>query len=67
MLRTFRKGGIHPPDNKLTAGSAIKRLPVPGVVYVPIAQHIGIPSEIIVETKEKVKVGQVIARSGGLV
>ncbi len=67
MLRTFRKGGIHPPDNKLTAGSAIKRLPVPGVVYVPIAQHIGIPSEIIVETKEKVKVGQVIARSGGFV
>lgn len=67
MLRTFRKGGIHPPDNKLTAGSAIKRLPVPGVVYVPIAQHIGIPSEIIVETKEKVAVGQVIARSGGFV
>ncbi len=67
MLRTFRKGGIHPPDNKLTAGTAIKRLPVPGVVYVPIAQHIGIPSEIIVETKEKVTVGQVIARSGGFV
>jgi len=67
MLRTFRKGGIHPPDNKLTAGSAIKRLPVPHVVYVPIAQHIGIPSEIIVETKEKVTVGQVIARSGGFV
>ncbi len=67
MLRTFRKGGIHPPDNKLTAGSAIKKLPVPNVVYVPIAQHIGIPSEIIVETKEKISVGQVIARSGGFV
>ncbi|MDZ7614328.1 MAG: hypothetical protein U5K51_11970 [Flavobacteriaceae bacterium] len=67
MLKTFRKGGIHPPDNKITARSAIKKLPVPNVVYVPIAQHIGIPSEIIVETKEKVYVGQVIARSGGFV
>jgi electron transport complex protein RnfC len=67
MLKTFRKGGIHPPDNKITAGSAIKKMPVPNVVYVPIAQHIGIPSEIIVETKEKVSVGQVIARSGGFV
>lgn len=67
MLKTFRKGGIHPPDNKITARSAIKKLPVPNVVYVPIAQHIGIPSEIIVETKEKVTIGQVIARSGGFV
>lgn len=67
MLKTFRKGGIHPPDNKITARSAIKKMPVPNVVYVPIAQHIGIPSEIIVETKEKVSVGQVIARSGGFV
>jgi len=67
MLKTFPKGGIHPADNKLTAGVAIKRAAVPKVVYVPIAQHIGIPSEIIVERKDKVQIGQVIARSGGYV
>ncbi len=42
-------------------------MPVPKTVYVPIAQHIGIPSEIIVDRKDKVEIGQVIAKSGGFV
>ena len=67
MLRTFPKGGIHPPENKLTSSKSIKRLPVPKVVYVPIAQHIGIPAEIVVDRKDKVEIGQVIAKSGGFV
>ena len=67
MLRTFPKGGIHPPENKLTSSKPIKRPPVPKVVYVPISQHIGVPAEIIVERKDKVEIGQVIARSGGFV
>ncbi len=67
MLKTFPKGGIHPPENKLTSSKPIQRLPVPKVVYVPIAQHIGIPAEIIVDRKDKVEIGQVIAKSGGFV
>lgn len=67
MLKTFPKGGIHPQENKITAKNEIKRMAVPKVVYVPVAQHIGIPAEIIVERKEKVKMGQVIAKSGGYV
>ncbi|MEO1009759.1 MAG: electron transport complex subunit RsxC [Bacteroidota bacterium] len=67
MLKTFPKGGIHPAENKLTSSREIKRLPVPKVVYVPIAQHIGIPAEIIVDRKDKVEIGQVIAKSGGYV
>ena len=67
MLKTFPKGGIHPPENKLTSSKPIKRLPVPKTVYVPISQHIGIPAEIIVERKDKVEIGQVIAKSGGYV
>ena len=67
MLKTFPKGGIHPPENKITSSKAIKRMPVPKTVYVPIAQHIGIPSEIIVDRKDKVEIGQVIAKSGGFV
>ena len=67
MLKTFPKGGIHPEENKITSSKAIKRMSLPTVVYVPIAQHIGIPSEIIVETKQKVTIGQVIAKSGGFV
>ncbi len=67
MLKTFPKGGIHPHENKLTSSNAIKKLPIPKVVYVPISQHIGIPSTIVVERKEKVEIGQVIAKSGGYV
>ena len=67
MLKTFPKGGIHPAENKITSFKAIKRMPVPKVVYVPIAQHIGIPSEIVVGRKDKVVIGQVIAKSSGFV
>ena len=67
MLKTFPKGGIHPRDNKLTSSKTIKKLPTPKVVYVPVSQHIGIPSTIVVERKEKVEIGQVIAKSGGYV
>lgn len=67
MLKTFPKGGIHPPENKLTSSIPIKRLPTPKVVYVPISQHIGIPAEIVVDRKDKVEIGQVIAKSGGFV
>jgi len=67
MLKTFPKGGVHPEENKITSSKAIKRMSVPKVVYVPIAQHLGIPSQIIVDKKDKVEIGQVIAKSGGFV
>ena len=54
MHKTFPRGGIHPPENKLTSSKSIKRLPVPKVVNVPISQHIGIPAEIVVKVKDKV-------------
>ncbi|UMB52460.1 electron transport complex subunit RsxC [Lutibacter sp. A64] len=67
MIRTFSKGGIHPPENKITSSIGIKRMTLPKVVTVPIAQHIGIPAEIVVDRKDKVEIGQVIAKSGGFV
>ena len=67
MLKTFPKGGVHPPENKLSAGAAIKALPLPKMVTIPIAQHIGAPSTAKVKKGEKVKVGQVIAQSSGFV
>lgn len=67
MLKTFQMGGIHPPEHKLTADKPIQRLATPNYVYVPIAQHIGIPSEICVAVKDTVVIGQVIAKSGGFI
>jgi electron transport complex protein RnfC len=67
MVKTFPKGGIHPMDNKLSANSPIEKLPLPKAVYLTISQHIGAPAEVVVERKEKVKVGQVIATAKGYV
>ncbi len=67
MLKTFRIGGIHPHDNKLSAGSAIGILPLPSEVKIPVAQHIGAPAQPIVAAGDKVKVGQLIAQSSGFV
>ena len=41
MLRTFRIGGIHPPENKLSAGKKITALAAPKQVIIPLSQHIG--------------------------
>ena len=67
MLKTFRIGGIHPADNKLSAGSAIQTLPLPSEVKIPVSQHIGAPAQPIVAVGDQVKVGQLIAQAGGFV
>ncbi len=66
-LRTFEIGGVHPDDNKLSANEPIQDLPLPKTVTIPISQHIGVPAKPIVDKKDKVKVGQVIAKSEGFV
>ena len=67
MLKTFTKGGIHPPENKFSAGNKIKVLPPPGIATIPIAQHIGVPAAPMVKKGEDVKAGQVIAKAEGFV
>ena len=67
MLKTFPIGGIHPPENKLTAGKAIVQLPVPPGVVIPVSQHIGAPATVVVAKDDRVKAGQVIATSKGFV
>jgi electron transport complex protein RnfC len=67
VLKTFPVGGIHPPENKLTADKPILRLPIPAGVSIPVSQHIGAPASIIVNKGDYVKVGQVIAASKGFV
>ena len=67
MFKTFRPGGIHPSENKLTAGSQIRKLPVPGQVSIPLNQHIGASPKILVEKGDMVKVGQLIAEGEGFI
>jgi electron transport complex protein RnfC len=67
MAETFTLGGIHPAENKITAGKQIVDLPVPPVVTLPVIQHIGTPAKIIVKKGEKVKTGQLIASGEGFI
>jgi len=67
MLKTFPKGGLHVPDHKLSEKVSIQPLELPKVVNIPIAQHIGAPAKVIVEPKDKIKTGQVIAQAAGFI
>lgn len=66
-IRTFRIGGIHPAECKLTAEVATKAAPLPKQAVFPLSQHIGAPAKPVVKKGDKVKVGTVIAEAGGFV
>ncbi|MFP4060968.1 MAG: electron transport complex subunit RsxC, partial [Bacteroidales bacterium] len=67
MLKTFPRGGVHPAENKMSAGKPIEILPLPDNVIIPVAQHLGVPSKPLVKRGDKVLTGQVIAQSEGFV
>lgn len=67
MLKTFKIGGVHPAENKLSAQKAIEMLALPKTVFIPVGQHIGSPAEPVVQKGDRVKVGQLIAKSSGFV
>ncbi len=64
---TFSMGGIHPNDAKFSKGCAIEVLPIPPVVYVSMAQHLGAPAVPCVAAGDKVKVGTVIGEPAGFI
>ncbi len=64
---TFSIGGVHPHDSKISANCAIEALPLPGTVYISMAQHLGAPANPIVKVGDKVKAGQVIAEPAGFI
>ncbi|MCK9255185.1 MAG: electron transport complex subunit RsxC [Bacteroidales bacterium] len=67
MLKTFPLGGVHPKENKFSAGKKIENIDLPKIVNIPISQHIGSPAQAIVAKGDSVKVGQLIAKSTGFV
>ncbi len=67
MLKTFRIGGIHPPENKLTADQPIEKAPLPQQAVILLSQHIGTPAQPIVSKGDRVKAGTLIAKASGFV
>ena len=65
--RTFRIGGIHPEENKLTHEVETKVAPLPKQAIFPLSQHIGAPAKPVVQKGDKVRVGTLIAEAGGFV
>ena len=65
--KTFRIGGVHPEENKLTHEVPTQVAPLPQQAVFPLSQHIGAPAKPIVQKGDKVKVGTMIAEAGGFV
>ncbi len=65
--KTF-KNGIHPPECKDdTKELPIRQFQFPPVLVIPMAQHIGAPSRIVVREGQEVHRGQLLAEADGYV
>ena len=62
-MKTFRMGGVHPEENKISTNAVIEQMPLPKQVAVLMNQHLGAPATPIVAKGDKVKVGQLIAEA----
>ena len=66
-VKTFKIGGVHPAENKLTNDAVTQAAAVPVQATFPLSQHIGAPAKPVVAKGDKVKVGTLIAEAGGFV
>lgn len=66
-MKSFRLGGIHPHDNKLSKDKAIEPFPLVDSVVIPLNQHIGSPSQATVAKGDRVLVGDLIGAASGFV
>ena len=66
-IKTFRIGGIHPDENKLSNDAVTQPAPLPEQAVFPVGQHIGAPAKPVVKKGDKVKVGTLIAEAGGFI
>ena len=66
-VKTFRIGGVHPEENKLTHEVPTQVAALPKQAIFPLSQHIGAPAKPVVAKGDKVKVGTLLAEAGGFV
>jgi len=56
-MKTFPMGGVHPPENKISAGEAVQELERPARVQIHLGQHLGAPAVPVVQKGDRVRVG----------
>ena len=66
-MKTFHIGGVHPAENKLSAGSPIREAALPKQAVFSMFQHSGAPAKPVVQKGDVVKVGTLLAEAGGFV
>ena len=66
-MKTFKIGGVHPAENKLSAASPIREASLPKQAVFSMFQHIGAPAKPVVQKGDEVKVGTLLAEAGGFV
>ena len=66
-MKTFKIGGIHPEDNKLSKGIEVEVFPLPKQATLFVNQNLGAPSTPVVQKGDHVKVGQLIAKAEGFI
>lgn len=66
-MKTFKIGGVHPSENKLSAESPIRPAGIPQQAVFSLYQHIGAPAKPVVQKGDAVKVGTLLAEADGFV
>lgn len=66
-MKTFKIGGVHPSENKLSATRPIKAAGLPKQAVFSLYQHIGAPAKPVVAKGDTVKVGTLLAEADGFV
>lgn len=66
-MKTFKIGGIHPPENKFSTKQNIQVAPLPKQAIIMMGQSLGAPSTPFVAKGDEVKVGTLIAKASGFV
>lgn len=66
-MLSFGRGGVHPPEMKLTSGKPIIDLPLPRKVIVSLCQSLGKPAREIVKTGDHVAIYQLIGEAQGVI
>jgi len=60
--------GVHPPDLKdLTSGEAIRRMPFPDMIVLPLKQHAGAPARPLVKKGDRVQRGDRVGEAQGFI
>jgi len=67
-LKTFNRGGVHPPGKKyLSENKPIKNAVISDLSVIAMSQHLGSPAESIVNPGDIVREGMLIGKSTGFI